>query len=217
MKLIYFDARGLIEQSRIMLKIAGIPFEEVRLPMKLKEGGGFITEEFVAQKAAGDFYVNMDRVPILIVDGVTIGQSKAIDRFVAKRCNMLGQTDLEAAQIDCITEHIRDIKDKYIKVKSLPAAEKDEGLMKWFAKDLPEQFAKLEKSLPATRSAGFCIGSTISYADVFLWCFACDYFDDKASAIAALAGCESLKAIVSMVGDKAPLKTWLAERPNNFI
>ena len=217
MKLIYFDARGLIEQSRIMLKIAGIPFEDVRLPMKQKEGGGFITDEFVAQKNAGDFYINMDRVPILMVDGVTIGQSKSIDRFVAKRCNMMGQTDLEAAQIDCITEHIRDIKDKYTKVKSLPAADKEEGLKKFFATELPEHFTKLEKSLPATRSAGFSVGSTISYSDVYLWCFACDYFDDKTVAITAMASCESLKAIVSMVADQAALKTWLSVRPDNFI
>ena len=148
MKLVYFDARGIAEVTRMMLKIGGIACEETRLSLAPKAGGGFEAPEFAALQASGACVVNMDRLPLLHVDGFTIGQSKSIERFVARRCNLLGSSDIEAAQIDCITEHIRDIKDKYQKVKALPAAEKEEALKKWFDSDLSEWLVKLEKSLP---------------------------------------------------------------------
>ena len=48
------------------------------------------------------------------VDGTTaeIGQSKAIERYIARRYGLLGANEIEAAQIDAITEHIRDAKEK---------------------------------------------------------------------------------------------------------
>lgn len=49
----------------------------------------------------------MNRAPILIVGDLKIGQSKAIERYVAKRCNMMGNGDEEYAVIDCISEHTR--------------------------------------------------------------------------------------------------------------
>jgi hypothetical protein len=33
-------------------------------------------------KEEGMFYANMDRIPILEADGIILGQSKAIERFI---------------------------------------------------------------------------------------------------------------------------------------
>jgi glutathione S-transferase len=44
--------------------------------------------------------MNLDRLPILEVDGVAIGQSKAIERFVAAKVGLLGASPIEAAHID---------------------------------------------------------------------------------------------------------------------
>ena len=210
MKLVYFDARGVIEVSRVMLKIGGVAFEDTRLALVPKEGGGFDYPEFLSQKASGAFALNMDRAPVLHVDGSTIGQSKSIERFVAKRCNLLGSSDTEAAQIDCITEHIRDIKDKYSKVKALPAAEKEEALKKWFDSDLSEWLVKLEKSLPVT-TEGFSVGSSVSYADVTIWSFLSDYFDNNVSG--TYGSCPNVTAIVASVSSHPAVQKWLAERP----
>ena len=213
MKIVYFDCRGVIETSRCMLKIAGVPFEDHRMSMVQKEGGGWETPEFTAMKGTSALDANMNRAPVLHVDGAVIGQSKTIDRFVAKRCNMMGVTDIEAAQIDCIAEHIRDIKDKHQKVKSLPAADKEAGLKKFFASDLGDLLVLLEKSLPATRKPGYAVGSATSYADVSLWCFAVEHFDDSAAVTAAMEKCEGLKTIVATVAELPNLKAWLAVRP----
>ena len=210
MKLIYFDARGIAEVTRMMLKIGGIACEETRLSLAPKAGGGFEAPEFAALQASGACVINMDRLPLLHVDGFTIGQSKSIERFVARRCNLLGSSDIEAAQIDCITEHIRDIKDKYQKVKALPAAEKEEALKKWFAADLPEWLVKLDKSLPVTTS-GFSVGTSVSYADISIWALLSDYFDNNVSA--TYESCPSIKAIVATVSSIPTLRTYLTERP----
>lgn len=213
MKIIYFDCRGIMEPTRCMLKIAQVPFEDYRMSIEMKEGGGWEAAEFTAMKGTSDLDANMNRVPVLHVDGVVIGQSKSIERFVAKRCHMLGSTDVEAAQIDCITEHIRDIREKYQKAKSLPAADKEEGVKKFFASDLVDHLTLLEKSLPATRKPGYAVGSATSYADVTLWFLAEDYFDDKPAVAAAMEKCEGLKAIVAAVAELPNLKAWLAVRP----
>jgi hypothetical protein len=56
--------------------IVGMPFEDVRISMTPKEGGGWNMPQFTEMKGTGQLDSNMDRLPIFIVDGVTIGQSK---------------------------------------------------------------------------------------------------------------------------------------------
>lgn len=117
LKLVYFDAKGAAELSRVILKVAGIDFEDFRYSIKVKEGGGFETPEFTIAKTDGSLATNMDRAPLLIVDGTPIGQSRAIERYVAKIGNMMGSSDVEAAQIDCIVENVKDIKEKWGKIR----------------------------------------------------------------------------------------------------
>ena len=92
-KLVYFDAKGVVEMTRIMLKVSGLEFEDVRFTITVKEGGGFDTPEFASVKEAGQLKANMDRAPVLMVGDISIGQSKAIERYVAKVCNFMGDGD----------------------------------------------------------------------------------------------------------------------------
>jgi len=55
------------------------------------------------------------------------------------------------------------------------------------------------------------VGGRLSYADVRLFDLFEDFFDDKASAAAAIAPCPRLTASVAAV--KAAAAAWLAERP----
>ena len=60
----------------------------------------------------------MDRLPLLEVNGQQIGQSKSIEKYVAKQCGLFGSNDIEGALTDMITEHIRDIKQSYNDAKA---------------------------------------------------------------------------------------------------
>jgi hypothetical protein len=65
LKVIYFDARGAAELTRIILKVGKINFEDLRVPLVMKPGGGFEMPEYEAAKARGDYAANMNRLPLL--------------------------------------------------------------------------------------------------------------------------------------------------------
>ena len=47
------------------------------------------------------------------MDGKKIGQSKAIERYLAADFGMMGSSSVEAAQVDMLGETIRDIKESW--------------------------------------------------------------------------------------------------------
>merc|ERR1712060_332658 len=115
--------------------------------------------EFDAAKAAGELDASGGKVPLLTVDGAKIGQSKAIERYLAKALGLGGSSDAEFAQIDAVAETVRDIKDAYQKAKGDPETKE-----KFFNEDMPNALGALEKSLPAQAAGSpFVIGSSISY------------------------------------------------------
>ncbi len=84
--LTYFDCRGLMEPTRILFAIAKHQLNEVRLPIDFVT---YARPEMEVLKAAGELTANMDRLPILVCsDGTTIGQSKTIERYAAKKLGM---------------------------------------------------------------------------------------------------------------------------------
>jgi glutathione S-transferase len=95
-KLIYFAGRGLGETSRMLFKAAGQQFEDYRYPLVIKDGQ-YIRPEWDADKSK---YI-YEKIPVLEIDGgkYIIAQSKAIERFLARRFNMLGSNDIETALI----------------------------------------------------------------------------------------------------------------------
>ena len=64
----------------------------MRLSFKFGTPGDFSTiqrPEFDAMKAEGKLDKSLGKVPLLEVDGQQIGQSKAIERFLAKEFGMM--------------------------------------------------------------------------------------------------------------------------------
>ena len=80
----------------MLFKAAGQPFEDFRYPFTVKDGE-FIRPEWVAAKSSHIY----EKIPVLELDGGkhVIPQSKAIERFLARRFNMLGDNEGEAALI----------------------------------------------------------------------------------------------------------------------
>lgn len=94
---------------------------------------------------------------------------------------MMGSNDIETAQIDCITEHVRDIKDKYSKVKgTADATEKETQLAKWFYTEFAEWLDKVLLILSSyrllTTTTSYLLTSSLSnffsspsHASTCLW------------------------------------------------
>ena len=134
-KLSYFDARGVAETTRYLLAVSKTEYEDKRYPKTFGTPGDWSTmerPEFDAAKADGTLAASLNRLPMLECDGAAIGQSKAIERFVATKVGLMGADGVEAAKIDAHCENVRDCKDDYKAAKK----EGDEGLAKFFAEKM---------------------------------------------------------------------------------
>lgn len=72
-------------------------FRPPRFPKTQFKDGGLpaACPDFVVAKEAGKLVSNMNRMPVMVIDGVPIGQVPVIKRIVARRMGLLGDTDLE--------------------------------------------------------------------------------------------------------------------------
>jgi len=231
MKLTYFNGRGLAETSRLVFAAACVDFEDNRYPLTVLDWATFKMErkEFDEDKATGKLWQSMDKLPFLEVEGEVISQSKAIERFLASKFDMMGSTPLEAAKIDSLCEWVRDFKDMYQKVRNASADEKEEAKSKFFGETLPERLVAFNKIVAVTVTSSQCseenvfnftgseqlyaVGNKLSLADIVIYAFLVEFFDDKELAQKAYETCDKLKAVVNTVSNVEGIKKWLETRP----
>ena len=86
-KLTYFNTRGTAELARLIFAQAEVEYEDVRLDRRrLQPDDAF------------------DILPLLEVDGNPIPGCRPITRFLARQLNLAGSDDVEAAQLDSISD-----------------------------------------------------------------------------------------------------------------
>mmetsp|Transcript_96563 Transcript_96563/g.223902 ORF Transcript_96563/g.223902 Transcript_96563/m.223902 type:complete len:243 (-) Transcript_96563:153-881(-) len=219
-KLHYFDARARAELCRWLFKVAKVEFEDDRYSLSFGTPGDFSTikrPEFDAAKASGLLDVSCGKVPMLEVGKHKIGQSPAIERYLARELGLMGGSAIEGAHVDMLCEHINDFKQDYNKVKGVnDASEKEAGLKKWFDEDLPAKVKLVEKSLPAGPGP-FLVGKKVSLADLSWYMFLAapkGYFDNAEGAKKAFESCPRIKAAMEAVGQIRELQEWLKVRPD---
>lgn len=52
----------------------------------------------------------MGQVPVLEIDGKKYNQSRAIGRYLAKKCKLYGSDEIDALEIDIVIDSIEDIR-----------------------------------------------------------------------------------------------------------
>jgi len=214
MKLVYFNGRGLAETSRIVLSINGIDFEDFRYPINEK----WEKPEFDEDKKNGKLTRSLNKLPYLeVCEGDTthcIPQSKAIERYLARKYNMMGSSDVESARIDAICEVIRDIKEAYQNVRKVEEDKKEDAMKEWFSETLVERL----KLLDGIVDGGLhCVGDKLSLADVVLYCLITQFFTDVESAKKAVEKTSNLKKVVEHVKSNSQVKKWLNSRPKSMF
>ena len=99
LKLTYFDFHGgRGEPARLALSIGGIPFEDDRVA----------PSDWPARKPDTPF----GALPVLEVDGQTLAQSNAINRYVGKLTDLYPSDAWQAALCDEVMEAVEDINTK---------------------------------------------------------------------------------------------------------
>lgn len=103
-KLIYFPIRGAAEPSRQVLAVAGIKFEDERIP----------PEEWPNRKAGESLCLKLlsgtpfGHLPVLEVDGKPLAQSCAIVRYLARQFGLAGKMPFEEALVDSLIDQFKD-------------------------------------------------------------------------------------------------------------
>ena len=99
-RLQYFNIKGLGEPIRLILSLAGVPFEDYRFADR---------DEFLALKPKLKF----GQVPCLTVNGTELFQSAAILRFVATRYDASGTLypadPAQACEVDALVDQVKDM------------------------------------------------------------------------------------------------------------
>jgi prostaglandin-H2 D-isomerase / glutathione transferase len=99
LKLSYFDFHGgRGEPARLALPMGGIPFEDDRVPPSEWERGKPNTP--------------FGALPVLEVDGQTLAQSNAINRYVGKLTDLYPTDAWQAALCDEVMEPVEDLPDR---------------------------------------------------------------------------------------------------------
>eukprot|EP00440_Ansanella_granifera_P029434 gb/GFBE01031969.1/.p1 GENE.gb/GFBE01031969.1/~~gb/GFBE01031969.1/.p1 ORF type:complete len:278 (+),score=79.28 gb/GFBE01031969.1/:1-834(+) len=213
-KVVYFDAYGRVESSRWLLVLAGKNYDDFRYPISFGTPGDFSTikrEEFDADQAAGKFDYGMNMIPVLEAGSFKLPQSKAIERYLAKKLGFMGSTLEEEAWVDAVNEHAGDIGAAFGNKES------DE---KWFKETLPAYLKKLEVTLPG--SEGYAVGDKTSLADVAIYRLLKDVqppYDAswQSDVESAYSSCPKVKAIVERLDKHEGLQKWIAERPKTTV
>ena len=211
MKLVYFNGRGLAETTRLLFAISKIEYTDYRYPIEIIDWKNYNMkkEEFENDKKAGILLKSLNKLPFLVIDDQIIPQSKAIERYVAKQADMMGSNHIEEAQIDSICECIRDFKDAYQKVRKTDEDKKEEAMQEWFSVTLKEKLELLENIV----NNKFSIGNKISLADIVIYSFITQFFDNMEGAYKATETTLNIRSVVDNVASNENIKNWLKNRP----
>jgi glutathione S-transferase len=167
----YWNGRGLMEVPRQMLAIAG----------KFPSEGHYVDGRYSSPD--GDLSANLGRMPLLDLGDASIGQSAAINFYVATEVGLMGTSALEAAQIIAISEHVKEMLTAFRGVVAYGAEPTEEQQIKWFDEGATDAEGPADGSVRSSRfltwwmgrlenaltGSGFAVGNQLSYADVLLY------------------------------------------------
>ncbi|KAL2917215.1 hypothetical protein HK105_203280 [Polyrhizophydium stewartii] len=163
LKLTYFELRSRAEPTRLALTIGGIPFVDERITMA----------QWATLKSKQPF----GHVPVLTVNGTTqVAQSNGLLRYAGALTGLYPTADpLKAALVDQIVFQVEDMYN-------MMYATNNEGgpsnpMARFLAREalgektFPPMFAALDAVIAKHSSGTWCVGDSMTVADVALYAF----------------------------------------------
>ena len=192
---------------------------------------------------AGNTDANLGRMPICVAEnGEAIGQSSAINFYVASVCNFMGQNTTEAGKIMAITEHVKEMNTAFRAICPYGAEPTNDILEKWFDSGATDTSGPADGSKRAERNLtwwlgrientvenNYAVGGKLSLADFVLYNTLGEFltdseiaagfaehrrypFGDKKRMDAKLEQFPKLKSIIASVANDAQIQKYLAGR-----
>jgi glutathione S-transferase len=217
MKLVYFNLKGLAESSRILLAINNEKYDDYRYNFSVIDASKhqYNKPEFDNDKNDKKLLKSMNKLPYLEIDGEIICQSKSIERFLARRFNMMGDNEIQISKIDSICESVRDMKDTYQNVRNTQQEKKEEAMNIWFNDTLPERLALLSNLFD--EEGQYCINNKLSLADIVLFSLITQFFDNVDGSMNAASKNPRIIKIINSIFDIEEVKKWIKDRPNTMF
>ena len=207
-KLFCFRPKGRAEFARLIFAQAEVQYEDVHL------------EKDVWDTMKPDSLTGT--LPLLEVDDKQISGSEPIARFLAKRFDLAGNNDIEAAQLDGINDVVTEFmicslsklsevdEEEYMTPSQMHEVrtghKKDELLKEVTEKDLPNYWGIIEKKLESNAS-GWVYGDKVSYVDIGIYnvvnCYMLELFDNFSEKF------PSVKKLYTKVESLPNIAAWL--------
>ena len=120
-KLHYFNIRGRAEVARLIMAHANVEYEDYRFEFNdfatikaSKKHLGYLERLswFSKEKECSSPDYPLGQVPVLEVDGKMLAQSRAINRFLAKKYGLAGKDAMEQAKVDMYVDCLEDLIPK---------------------------------------------------------------------------------------------------------
>lgn len=105
---------------QLLFAAAGAQFEDCRIELTSLAGPDAKGNQTAITWPAYKSETPYGQLPVLIVDGVKIAQSGAIQRYIAARYGLNGLGLNEFGLVQATLEQLRDIQDAYSKINALP-------------------------------------------------------------------------------------------------
>lgn len=200
----YFQAHGRAEAIRMLLKGAGVEFEDRQ----------HTREEWPGLKFSGDF--EFEQMPMLEIDGHKLVQTRSIERYIAQK-NGLYPSDPYLAYL---VESLIDLKDDAVfQIAKFKFLLNDEaGLLNYFQNEFPKYLQKIQKRLEANHGGeGFFVGETATVADYSIFQMLHDFLlkdskKDHGEALLTSAAPKLKEFADRFVAGNEHLRNYLASR-----
>ncbi|XP_041485540.1 glutathione S-transferase-like [Lytechinus variegatus] len=202
-KLIYFNVRGRAETARMLLALGGCEFVDER----------FEVAEWPQRKPDTATFP-IGQAPVLMVDDRVIPQSKAINRYLARKFDLYGANDFERTEIDIVLETMNDLELKVTLIYAHhPPEDEMARLKKEFAEKTSKPYVSYLDQLIKKAGGKYFVGNKISLADIHVFTML-EMFTDSARGIeGVLDDYPDLRAFYKYFKEEGPLKSYIASRP----
>jgi len=225
----YWGGRGLMEVPRQLLAAAGKFPPADYTDMRCTE-------------PASDLDANLGRMPICVIGDRSIGQSSAINLTLAMTCGLMGDSALDAGEIQNISEHLKEMNTAYRTICPYGSEPTEEQNDKWFDSGASDVSGTADRAGYGTRyltwfmgrientlgSNGFAVGGKLSLADILLYNTFMEHLTDSeagdipqwkrepfgstARINSKLASHPKIAACCNTVANNTNIQKWLAMR-----
>jgi len=199
-KLIYFDFRARAEPIRLIFALADVPYEDFRI----------IRSEWDQEKKDS---MPWGQLPVLEVNGKRLAQSSAICRYLARKFNLTGSDEFEAAKCDELVDAMMDLRTEWKAFFWEPDQERQAVLKKTLTEvSFPKFFAKFEKIVESS-DGEFLLGKTVTWADLHI-AHNLEFYRDTVQK-ECLDGYPNLQKFSASVFNIPRIKAWVEKRPKS--